>query len=288
MVDRGFSESGEVRPGGNKKNSEQDNTPKVVRTGSQSAIENAIVRDVAPRVLAKVDGGDRSRMNGAKRPDYAEAAPPMIDQLIDCLLRNDAGCVQKLGQAVESGDLSLVEACQQIFIPVAEKLGTLWTDDRLGFVEVTMALSRLQALVQDFAANRGARGIRPRKERRIMLARAPGEDHVFGLVVLGLYFDSAGWEVSGGSDIEAGEPLYRQLHDNNYGVLGLSVGSQANSNTLSGIISHARKSSRNPNLKIAVGGAAIRADRSLCERVGADFFANDADEAIEKAESLVA
>ncbi len=288
MDDRGSIESGEVRRGGNENKTERPRLQKARRTASKRAIEQAVVRDVAPRVLAKVGpSGPEREPSGDPSPDLATASL-QAQYLMDCLLQNDAEGVRAFARSVESGELSLIEACQRIFIPVAESLGTMWCDDRVSFVDVTLALSRLQAMVQDFAAYRSAAASRPPMERRIMLARVPGEDHVFGLVVLGLYFDSAGWEVSGGSDIEAGDSLYRELCDHDYGVLGLSVGSQANSNALSKIIADVRRSSKNPNLKIAVGGAAVRADASLCARAGADFFANDANEAIEIAESLVA
>lgn len=288
MDDRGSIESGEVRSSGSQNKTEKLTLRKARPTASKRAIEQAVVRDVAPRVLAKVGSSGPDSESSRDASPVLAAASPQAHQLMNCLLQNDVEGVRAFARSVESGELSLIEACQRIFIPVAESLGTMWCDDSVSFVDVTLALSRLQAMVQDFAAYRSTAASRPPKERRIMLARLPGEDHVFGLVVLGLYFDSAGWEVSGGSDIEAGDSLYRELCDHDYGVLGLSVGSQANSNALSKIIADVRKSSKNPDLKIAVGGAAIRADTSLCARAGADFFANDANEAIEKAEALVA
>ncbi len=251
----------------------------------QDVIEHAVVHEVAPRLVVNLGDNETDQLSPT---ETAKARNVTADALIALLLKGDWAGVRGFATLVESTELSLIEACQQIFIPVAESLGTMWRDDRMNFVEVTLALSCLQSMVQDFAARRSTSASPATPDRRIMLARAPGEDHVFGLVILGLYFDSAGWDVAGGSDVEAGESLYRELHDHDYGVLGLSVGSQANIGELGIIIKDARKSSKNPRIKIAVGGAAIRADASVCERVGADFAAQDANEAIEKAESLVA
>lgn len=255
------------------------------RMVDQGMIERAVVREVAPRLLENVGDDEASIARSTAPPSFPAANQ---DALIALLLDGDVPAMRNFATVIDASELSLTEACTGIFIPVAETLGTMWCDDRVNFVDVTLALSRLQSMVQAFASRRSLATARPPAERRIILARAPGEDHVFGLVVLGLYFDSAGWEVSGGSDVEAGELLCRELRYNDFGVLGLSVGSQANTSELREIVKEARTASRNPRLRIAVGGAAIRADTSLCERVGADFFANDANEAIEKAEAIVA
>ena len=172
--------------------------------------------------------------------------------------------------------------------PGHEKKGDLWVDDRASFFDVTVAVSRLRAIIHDWLEMHPQPGSPASEDKRsIMLAKLHSEAHSIGLVIADWCFRSAGWIVSGGEDRNVDERLFEDLRARPFAVLGLSVGSDTPEEELRRTIEAAKAQSMNAALKVCIGGAYVSLNDNICERVGADFAVKDALEAVQTMEATI-
>lgn len=160
--------------------------------------------------------------------------------------------------------------------PVARDLGVMWEEDLCDFLDVTQAMGRLQAILRDAIAPPVARGA-AKPGRRILLAAAPGETHTYGLRhVAGLLHD-AGWTtvLVGGTDADPLAPLTTALATSRYDVLGLSLACDIHSPALRQAMPAIRRASRNPALRVVVGGALVARGGAEPGMWGADACLTD-------------
>lgn len=167
----------------------------------------------------------------------------------------------------------------------ARHLGELWEEDLCNFADVTVGVGRLQQAMRDLSPGLVTRPPSGTTLRRVLLLPSPGEQHTFGLVMVGDFFRSAGWDVAGGPvmslDIEA--VVRREWFD----VVGFSLASEVHLPRLAPAITAVRKASQNPRVGVLVGGPLFLRQAGLAAEVGADAVAINGSLAPEIAEKLV-
>ena len=209
-----------------------------------------------------------------------------IDRFVECVRGHDddrasahvAGLLER-GTEVEAIYLDLLA-------PTARQLGELWSDDACDFVEVTIALGRLQRILRDVSHLFVGRGTQP-DAGRVLLSCIPGEQHSLGLFMVSEFFVRDGWEVSLGapiSDCDVGT----LLRDEWYDVVGYSVACNSRLSYLSREIPRLRKLSRNRRITVLVGGRVFNDQPEMVERVRADAACTDARTAPGLARRMVA
>lgn len=173
-----------------------------------------------------------------------------------------------------------------ILTPVARHYGLLWEDDRCDFTDVTVAVGRLQQLVRTLSGTFLAEERAPLDGRRILLLPAQGEQHTMGLSVVASFFRRAGWHVLGMGSAQPLDPV-EAVQESWIDLLGISVGSETRLEWLTSAIAGVRQASRNPGVRIIVGGPVFLNDPAAATRVGADGVATDAPGALELATRLL-
>lgn len=145
----------------------------------------------------------------------------------------------------------------EMLAPVARDLGVMWEEDLCDFLDVTEAMGRLQSVLRDAIGPQVGRG-RARPGRSILLAGAPGETHSYGLChVAGLLRDG-GWTTTvAGTGADPLATITAALATSWYDVLGLSLACDAHSPALRRALPGIRRASRNPALRVVVGGALV-------------------------------
>lgn len=174
----------------------------------------------------------------------------------------------------------------ELLAPAARHLGAQWTDDRLDFLDVTMALWRLQEVLREVAARSG-RDVMPSMSRRVLFSPFPGDQHSFGAAMIDECFTRAGWN----SDllIEPSRPqLLARVAGAHYDLLGLTVSCDCHIAPLSSLIVAVRNVSKNPQLQVMLGGRVLIEDPDLARRAGANGTAACAMDALALAERLTA
>ncbi len=171
-----------------------------------------------------------------------------------------------------------------LLAPAARLLGERWTDDTLDFVQVTTGMARLQMLLHEYRPRfvAGAAG----GARRALIVPSPGEQHVFGPMMIADYLARAGWTTSWESDATSAV-IARRVREEEIELLGLSCASERHLSALERCIKAARRAARGRNLAVMVGGCVFDGKPQLAQEIGADATAIDGPRAVVAAERLV-
>lgn len=174
--------------------------------------------------------------------------------------------------------------CLELLAPTADHIGKLWEEDTIDFVEVTLALRRLHALLEIL---RVPAEIEPGQGgRHILLVPTPGDSHIFGRAIVGEFFRAAGWLVEG-ELLETRAEIEDAVEKRMFAIVGFSLGSEVLCGDLRALIEKVRRGSLNQSVAILVGGPVFSATPARTSEVGADGWAANAKEAVALAETFV-
>lgn len=245
----------------------------------QGGLAAAIEGEIVPRLLRR-----RVPSPTAAAPASGLSAGQEVVDLAAFALAHDAEGTRRYVQAA-AADRSIESVCFDLLAPAARHLGELWVEDLCTFTDVTIGMLHLQhALHGVVPPHLGT--VEGFRRRRILLAPAPGEQHTFGLAMVQTFFMRAGWQVTALAGCTAAE-LQSAVATHWFGVLGLSVGSEARLGALETMLGTLRMASRNGGLAVIVGGPIFAAAPALAASIGADGTASDATEATWLAENLL-
>ena len=174
----------------------------------------------------------------------------------------------------------------ELLAPAARRLGEYWEADQRDFVEVTMALWRIQEILRELALRAPPQARSDQGQRRALFSTMPGEQHSFGTLMVSDCFERAGWAC----DVLI-EPITSDLTGkvahNRYDLVGLTVSCDCSSAALGNLVTALRAVSNNSGIRIMVGGRSINERPELLGECGADATASDAPSAVALAEYLV-
>lgn len=214
-----------------------------------------------------------------------------VERFVKLLLGPDDAALDVCLRDLWSRGVSTEQVYMDLMGPAANEIGRMWEDDDCDFLEVTVALGRLQRLVRGSAerfrreiSSRGRELARP--TGRIFLCCLPSRDHSFGLLLLSEFLLREGWRVQFGSPFGPGQGI-ASLAAGDYDVVGISVSCDFTVDDLVTFVRDVRSTSRNPGVRVLVGGRVINESPRLVTRVGADATAIDARSAVTVAASLL-
>jgi len=243
------------------------------------SVADTIECEIVPRLLLAQGGGRRS---SAKAPGFDEAG---IAAFAQTLLSPDTSESAAHIERLLAGRATLGEICLDLLAPAARHLGDMWDDDRASFTDVMLGLSVLQNLLRQYGP-RYRPPSAPEAHHRILLAAAPGETHLFGILMVEEFFRRAGWDVTCLVATQAAA-LGRLVREESFSVVGLSASCDALLEPLAGCIHRIRRETRNRSVGIMVGGR-VFSDRPDCVAlVGADTVAFDGLQAVRQARNML-
>lgn len=202
-------------------------------------------------------------------------------------LRVEAAELLDQVEAMLNRGISVEVVMLDLLAPTARLLGQYWEEDRCDFVEVTMGLWRLQEIVHEISTRTSAGRQAAAGGRRVLISSMPGDPHSFGAVLLDEMFARNGWVTDRLGDTSLPEMLARVCEEW-FDLVGLTVGHDCHIGALPSAIAALRKVSRNPRLRVMVGGPTFVHNVDLAAQVGADGTAPDAKLAVALAGELVA
>lgn len=249
----------------------------------QPALARTIETEIIPRLMLLHQQADEAAAvaDGGPRPSAEQVA-----DFTALVMAGDAAVVFAFVQLLLGAGISLEAVYLDLLSPVARRLGELWEQDRCDFGDVTVGLWRLQQLVYELEPGFRQEQRGSPQGRRILLMPAPGDQHTFGLFMVGEFFLRAGWNVH----TEPDSTLHRVVQlarDNWFDIAGFSAGAEVRLDTLVDCIRALRRSSRNPSIHVMVGGPIFLKQPELVAVVGADGMAADARAAVQHAERVV-
>lgn len=242
-----------------------------------SALQRTIETELVPRLLMV-------HRTGSVRPSGNPAiarkvADHELTAFLDCVIgTDDAAAPTFVRQLIDQG-VSVEGIYLDLLAPTARELGIRWEDDECSFVDVTVALGRLQRVLRDLSQLfQSDSTTLPESEGHVLLTCLPGEQHTLGLILVAEFLMRDGFRVLIGSPWSESD-LLEQVRTEWFDVIGFSAGCDSKLSTLKREIARIRSASRNPDVKILVGGQVFSLEHELVARVGADAWAQNAKEA---------
>jgi len=222
-------------------------------------------------------------------PGAAGAAPTQDDvaELTALVMQADLAAALTMVARLRARDVPQAAILLDLLAPVARLLGEMWLADKCDFSTVTIGVCCLQQVVMEQRDLGAPRAATPQAERRALLAPLPGEQHGFGLLLVGEFFRRQGWEVCSASGASARE-IAAMVRRQSFGIVGLSLANEERSSDLAALIHDIRRVSRNRRLGVLVGGQCFIDRPELAALVGADATASDGHQAVLTAETLLA
>lgn len=225
----------------------------------------------------------------AERVRSAQEAGLVPDILLDSLMVPDSLFLETVVPTLISHDVSLDLFYRAIVAPVTERMGDMWCDDEIDFVQVEIVSMRLRMILNRLVAHHNTTTHAPDHDdrRSVILADAAAEGHNLGLSIVEAFFRDAGWEVDGGAHLHVGPEYYERLARRGFSIIAIGLGGCTGEMDAS-VISRSRAASSNPAALICIGGMAVRRRSSDYAGIGADMIAVDAPDALRLAEAAVA
>ncbi|CAN0577919.1 unnamed protein product, partial [Ectocarpus sp. 12 AP-2014] len=124
--------------------------------------------------------------------------------------------------------------------PAAKELGDMW----------------LEQVVLHCSGPAGSVRNAPEQDRSALFAAMPGNQHIFGLLIVKELFRRSGWTVRSPSTIDRGAIL-ESVRKTRFSILGLSIGNADDLQNCQSLVKACRAASLNSNLLILVGGYGI-------------------------------
>ena len=217
----------------------------------------------------------------------ATLAPLEIESFLSLPLHCEASDLLNEIERFLAGGVSVERIFIDLLANSARHLGDLWEDDECDFVDVTMGLWRLQEVMRIIAMRSPVIMRTVEAPPSVLFAPMPGDQHSFGALMIEEIFSRAGWESEVLFEPKTKE-LLAILSKRAFDLVGLTVTNDCPSGDLADLVSAIRSVSRNPAVRVIVGGRAINADPAIAAAAGADGTAPDANSALVLAEQLMA
>lgn len=184
------------------------------------------------------------------------------------LADNEDSCKQHFERLRTAGldDKSLL---LDLLAPTSVELGRRWETDLIGFADVTIGVCRLHQLLRSLHPQSARELDNSAHGGRVLLTTAPGEQHSFGLLMVGELLFRGGWYTDIDIDAKSAQ-IQQKVTRQWYEVVGISISGETCIDGTRQMISALRKCSCNPDIAIITGGSLINTQPELHVSLGAD------------------
>ena len=251
------------------------------KTSLLSVIESQII----PRLL---DAHQSPALSAVGAPDapVIPATPQDMQDFATACLDVDSQAVFTQIDVLRAKGLSAQTIFLDVITPAARHLGDLWEEDKLDFTLVGQGLLRMHHAMRHLGYEAHDGPQIAGDVRRIMLASAPGSQHILGLAMVSEFFRGDGWQVVVEISTTENALLNAVAHEW-FDVVGLSVGLVEQLPHLPELIASLKKASRNPHTFVILGGPAFLDSANHTMAFAADGISVNAVEAVNLAGDLL-
>lgn len=248
------------------------------RRSMRSVLDTQII----PRlVMAHREGANRAMPSLLPRPQREDITS--FARL--CAAADRAGATRIIDGLREKG-LEQESVLVDLIAPAARELGQQWEDDRASFTDVTLGLVLMHEMIHSMGYEYHDGPQEAGIVRRVMLASAPGSQHVLGLSIVSEFFRKAGWQVVLEVSPSSAE-LCRAVKNEWFDLVGLSVALDGQLPALTDLVARMKAASRNPATPVLLGGPVFSLREHRAESYGAQAICLDARASVKVALSLL-
>lgn len=246
----------------------------------------AIQAEIIPRLVLARQSYQRTRPAPSLLPHPISDADREV--FLEHVLQGGAAEAAALARALIVRGTPVESVFVDLLAWSARRLGEYWTEDLATFTDVTIALCRLHEILHQVSeASAPSSKQAALSANSILVSSAPGDQHVFGALMVAESFRRDGWFVrcEPGSDADT---LRAAVARESFNIVGLSCACDRDRSDLSDTIRTLRTNSINPETIIMVGGRLFSEHPELAGEVGADLLAYDGASAVELARNRLA
>lgn len=245
-------------------------------------LDNEMMTDVLPvfeeaeRVIRlEVQHEEKYISQGNPHADLAKA-------FNEDLLRGDRRAAQqRITDAVASG-VTVKEIYLHVFQRSQYEIGRLWLANKISVAKEHFASAATQQIMAQLYPHIFAS---ERVGRTMVAATVGGELHEMGIRMVADFFEMDGWDtyyLGANTPLQSIIETVEEYHPH---IVALSAAMPFHRSILREFIEGIRK--KDNNVKIMVGGKAIKPDENVSESFFADGYASDAQGAVDEAQKLV-
>ncbi|UYP46821.1 hypothetical protein NEF87_003106 [Candidatus Lokiarchaeum ossiferum] len=222
------------------------------------------------------DGEETVLKEGTKYYDLAR-------HYLDLVLKNQKNelielVMTKLEEGVPAEDIFL-----QVITPVQYEIGRLWQINKISVAQEHYASSLSQLVISKIYFHI----FTPQKKEKSLIATCiSGELHEMGLRLMTDIFELHGWDAYYLGANTPTPDLIQIIELQHHDLLCISATMFQNIPLVVSLINNVRKS-KNPNIKIMVGGFPFMVNKNLWKEVGADGMGKDIESALQIADELI-
>lgn len=248
-----------------------------------ASLANTIEADIIPRLALTRRG--HTELSPEAQTWGSAATEADVNEFAKLVLAHDVVVAASYIDVMRLQGTSLENIFLHLLAPAARRLGDWWTTDIVDFGEVTIGLCRLQMLLRQLSPAFQNESEPLESERQILLLPAPGDQHTFGLSMVGEFFHRAGWEVESGAGLSR-STLLELVRAHWFDVVGFSLSSETKLEGLASLIHAIRRASSNRAVGVMLGGRLVNERPELVNQLGGDATAIDGRRAPQDAEEL--
>jgi methanogenic corrinoid protein MtbC1 len=252
----------------------------------EQSLQNVIRFDIIPRLL---------RSQRTQSSNSVITRPESLLKISDfeisvfmnlCLADEEQACQNYIKKLIADG-ITTDQLFLELITPAARLLGEKWDQDLLDFTQVTQGLVRLHSITHEIGFEYQDGPTQAGEVRRLLIASAPDSKHFLGPNIVANFFRKFGWQVV--LDVSASsQELIHAAGNEWFDLIGISVSTQQQLNTLRQLVADLKKRSRNPQTKVMLGGPIFNVEEHVATEYGADVICIDAKKAVEIAASILA
>ena len=235
------------------------------------ALAREVVRRLAFRIPRKIDKD--------ALPSAAD-----IDKLSQALLSQDDAAADAFILAARRDGVALDTIYLSYVAGAARRLGTLWDEDRISFLEVTMACGKLYRIIRGLRHVIAPGIIAGRDEWPALFALVPGETHTLGIEIATDLFRRQGWDVDMAVGLEHDE-MFEKAEQRHYRAIVLVANSDGMLAPLTRLALALRIS--HPLAHVVVAGNIVDHHPDVSTLVGADAVMKDIKGAVETLQHII-
>jgi MerR family transcriptional regulator, light-induced transcriptional regulator len=190
-------------------------------------------------------------------------------------------------QALRLEGRGLNEIYLDLIAPAARRLGCYWELDEQSFTTVTLALGRVQRIMQELSPDfRNNESEYKTLSGKALLFAMPHSQHTMGVLMLSEFFIQAGWDVTTVAN-PSREEILTLCREQAFDIVGISISYELQWDAMQELVKAIRQSSANSQIGIMAGGALFNAKPDLMDQCAADICTLSAPDAVIAAENIL-
>ncbi|MBD3306816.1 cobalamin-binding protein [candidate division KSB3 bacterium] len=221
-------------------------------------------------------------------PSFIEAEAPLtglLEQYIAALLQGERHVASQLIlNAVDQG-ISIKAIYLEVFQRAQYEIGRLWMTNQISVAQEHYCTAATQLIISQLYPHIFAT---EKIGRRLVATCVGGELHEIGVRMVTDFFEMEGWDTYYLGANTPTTTILQTIETRTPDVLGVSATMTFHLSLVEELIGLARDMPAGQQLKILVGGYPFKKRPGLWQKLGADGFAQDAQEAIDIANTLLA